>query len=140
MDATYNNGVEACTAAFERLKSGTPKVDAHIGLPPSRVTPAVVSFEAGFDRGYLKKSRLPHRNLILEIEAYRNGAKAKAPKFANDLKIAQKKYKDQSKAVDEMTLLVQNVVAQNLQLVERVRLLEQQLLAHSNVSTIKNNH
>lgn len=136
MTNPYQNGVEACVAAFERLKSGTPEIAAHVGLPSSRITSGVVSVEAGFDRGYLKKARLTHRNLISEIDSYRNSAKSKAPKIANDLKSTQQKLADQSKSIEEMTILVQNVVAQNLQLIERVRILELQLLSHSKVSSI----
>lgn len=43
----------------------------HVGLDLSKLTASIVSHEAGFDRGYLKKSRKTHLPLLAKIEACR---------------------------------------------------------------------
>ena len=66
-----SDGVKICEAAFERLKAGCPVISAHVGIDGSKITAGIVSVEAGFDRGYLKRSRGSHMPLIARIEAYR---------------------------------------------------------------------
>lgn len=130
MSANGSDGLRACEEAFERLVSGSPLVSAHVGIPAKKVTSGIVSVEAGFDRGYLKSARLNHQPLIAKINAYRkkglasrgslniaadsellDDAKAKIAKLESDLSIAS----SQRAAV----------IAQNVQLYERVRVLEQ---------------
>lgn len=64
-------GIEKCIAAFERLKNGTQELDKFDGIAPAAVTNSVVSQEAGFDSGYLKRSRNTHKPLISLIDLYR---------------------------------------------------------------------
>lgn len=64
-------GLDACEAALQRLLNGKPIRPEHVGLELSKLTAGVVSFEAGFDRGYLKKARQSHQAIIAKIEAYR---------------------------------------------------------------------
>ncbi len=130
------NGVEVCREAFERLKAGTPHVAAHVGLDPLKITAGIVSVEGGFDRGYLKKSRVNHQALIAEIEAYRNSFGTVSSSKALQIKRANDKA---TKAYDELEIALSqlyHVMTQNVQLVERVRHLEAQLKSFSNVTKL----
>lgn len=121
------SGLVACYDAFERLKAGKPLVAAHVGLPSGKLTPGVVSFEAGFDRGYLKKSRPAHLVLIAQIEAFRTQSESVSKSRANEVKRAKHKAEKAESELDQANRLLYEVLTQNLQLVERVRELESQL-------------
>lgn len=128
-DAPLNrpNGVAICFEAFERLKAGKPLVVAHVGLPPDKITSGIVSFEAGFDRGYLKKSRPAHLALIAQIEAFRRNPQSAGASKANEVKRAKNKAAQAESELDQAHNQLYLVLTQNLQLVERVRDLEGQL-------------
>jgi hypothetical protein len=64
-------GLLECEEALQRLLEGRPVVAEHVGLSRSKITASIVSFEAGFDRGYLKKSRNAHLPILARIEAFR---------------------------------------------------------------------
>ena len=64
-------GLGACEEALQRLLVGNPFVSEHVGLDLSKLTASIVSHEAGFDRGYLKKSRRVHLPILAKIEACR---------------------------------------------------------------------
>lgn len=118
------SGVEACEKAFERLKAGNPHISAHVGIEREKITAGVVSVEAGFDRGYLKKSRTKHQALIAKIDAYKN--LESKPSGSLSLKYRRAKAKI---VVLETELLsckatMHKVLSQNLQLVETIRRLE----------------
>lgn len=66
-----SKGVGACQEALQRLLDGKPFMPEHVGLDLSKLTASIVSHEAGFDRGYLKKSRKTHLPLLAKIEACR---------------------------------------------------------------------
>lgn len=66
-----SKGLGACEEALQRLLAGKPVVSEHVGLDLSKLTASIVSLEAGFDRGYLKKSRKTHLPLLAQIEAVR---------------------------------------------------------------------
>lgn len=124
---TNDDGVEICRKGFERLKSGNPLLPQHKYLPKNKITPGIVSVESGFDRGYLKSSRPHHRVLIDEINEYRQTHKNTPTQTTALLADASKQVeatKDQNKL---LIYQLQQVVAQNLQLVERVRSLESEL-------------
>lgn len=131
------NGLLACEEAFERLKVGKPNLAVHVGLDPSKITAGIVSFEAGFDRGYLKKKRDSHQPLIAQIEAYRssfgsaNASKAMQIKRAND---KVDKARGELEIVQEQLF---HIMTQNIQLVERVRLLEAEVKKLNNVTELK---
>lgn len=119
-----SKGVEACFKALERLQTGVPTVSDFIGVTPNLITPAMVSVEAGFDKGYLKRSRANHKPVIARIDALKidtpNSMKTKIFKA----------YKAAEKATIEKQDLKQvldSVLTQNLMLIERVRELEQEL-------------
>ena len=65
-----NTGIESCYEAFDRLKAGKPQVEKFKGLLQKEITASVVSQEAGFDGGYLKKKRRQHQPLISMIALY----------------------------------------------------------------------
>ncbi|SFP19592.1 hypothetical protein [Pseudomonas borbori] len=66
-------GLGACEEALQRLLVEKPVVPEHVGLDLSKLTASIVSLEAGFDRGYLKKSRKAHLPILAKIEACRAG-------------------------------------------------------------------
>lgn len=66
-----SGGLIACEEALQRLLVGKPIVPEHVGLNLSKLTASIVSLEAGFDRGYLKKSRKAHLPLLAQIDSAR---------------------------------------------------------------------
>ncbi|WP_105255656.1 hypothetical protein [Pseudoalteromonas sp. T1lg75] len=66
-----SKGVTKCFEALERIKANKPVISKFIDLPRNKVTAAVISQEAGFDSGYLKKNRPQHQEVISLIESYR---------------------------------------------------------------------
>ncbi len=129
-------GIKACEVAFERLLAGKPEVPAHVGIDPSKITRGIVSVEAGFDRGYLKKNRPSHKALVARIEAH--GAEIGKSNEGQREQLRRAKNKAQA-AIDskaEMKLQLDKVLTQNLMLVERVRELEDALKKYQNVTPL----
>jgi hypothetical protein len=83
-----SKGVGACEEALQRLMVGKPVVPEHVGLDHRKFTARIVSLEAGFDRGYLKKSRKMHLPILAQIEAARAEA-SKGPGSSNGKQIRQ---------------------------------------------------
>jgi hypothetical protein len=117
-------GLLECEEALQRLLEGRPVVAEHVGLSRSKITASIVSFEAGFDRGYLKKSRNAHLPILARIEAFR--AEANRGAVIQTLKIDSLEDKLDALATELATVRAQRdrVLTQNLQLWERVRELE----------------
>lgn len=130
------NGVGKCQEGFERIKAGTPRVAAHVGLDPTKVTAGIVSVEGGFDRGYLKKGRPNHQALIAEIEAYRKSYGTASSSKALQIKRANDKAANAVAELEIARSQLYQVMTQNVQLVERVRYLEELLKSQSNVSEL----
>lgn len=126
-------GLQTCVEAFERLKAGSPHVKSHVGLSRERITAGIVSVEAGFDRGYLKKARPAHRALIAQIESYRDSAPAQNASQAVLLKRAVRKADLAREELSQMQERLSVVLIQNMQLVERVRFLELELKKSANL-------
>lgn len=122
-----SDGIRACEEAFERLKEGKPHVAAHVGLDSSKITAGIVSFEAGFDRGYLKKKRPSHQPLIAQIEAYRTSFGSASASKALQIKRANDKVDKARGELEVVQAQLYQVMTQNIQLVERVRFLESQV-------------
>ncbi|WP_260982930.1 hypothetical protein [Pseudomonas oryzihabitans] len=123
------DGVLECEEAFDRLVRGSPRIAAHVGMPPQKITAGVVSVEAGFDRGYLKSGRLKHQPLIAKIRAFResggvDGASLEIGKIKSQLHSSSIKVSRLQQELEIAICQRQAVVAQNIQLHERVRLLE----------------
>ncbi|AZE96771.1 hypothetical protein C4J96_4693 [Pseudomonas orientalis] len=120
-----SKGVGACEEALQRLLVGKPVVPEHVALDLSKLTASIVSLEAGFDRGYLKKSRKAHLPLLAQIEAVRAEA-SKGAGSSSGKKIRQ--MESQLAALEKTLSIAQmqrdNVLAQNMKLWQRVRELE----------------
>jgi hypothetical protein len=117
-----SKGLGACEEALQRLLIGRPVVPEHVRLDLSKLTASIVSLEAGFDRGYLKRSRKAHLPLLAQIEA----ARAEACKGTGSSSGKQIRQMESRLAALEKTLSIaqmqrDNVLAQNLKLWQRVR-------------------
>ncbi|WP_087105344.1 hypothetical protein [Halomonas citrativorans] len=121
------SGIAACEDAFERLIAGEPVVAAHVGIDDSKITAGVVSVEAGFDRGYLKKGRVSHRPLIARIEARREEHAQSEDSLRNRLRRADAKAQVSRSEVTDIQRVLDKVLIQNLVLVERIKELEDEL-------------
>ncbi|MQT43613.1 MULTISPECIES: hypothetical protein [unclassified Pseudomonas] len=132
-----SKGVSTCEEALQRLLVGKPVVPEHVGLDLSKLTASIVSLEAGFDRGYLKKSRKAHLPLLAQIEAVRAGAN----KGTGSLSSRQIRQMESQLAALEKTLSIaqiqrDNVLAQNMKLWQRVIDLERSM-AYSRSSKVE---
>ncbi len=120
-------GIDKCFDALERLKAGYPTMPEYVGIEKHEITAAMVSVEAGFDKGYLKRSRPAHKPLIARIEALVKDHKSKNSSDRKRLEQA-KKAKEKLKAENNRTqAIMDNVLTQNLMLLERVGELEREL-------------
>lgn len=120
-----SRGLLECEEALQRLLDGKPIVAEHVGLSLSKITASVVSLEAGFDRGYLKKSRNAHLPIIARIEAFRAEAN-RGGSHSSSKQIDRLEDKLEALVNELATVRAQRdrVLTQNLQLWERVRELE----------------
>ncbi|MEX6503376.1 hypothetical protein [Pseudomonas zhanjiangensis] len=120
-----SKGLNACEEALKRILDGKPVVPEHVGLDLSKLTASIVSLEAGFDRGYLKKSRKTHLPILAKIEACR--AEANKGSGSYNGKII-KRLEDKLVLLEKELAMVcsqrDKVLTQNLQLWARVRELE----------------
>ncbi|MGY3305058.1 hypothetical protein ACVK1X_004373 [Pseudomonas sp. PvR086] len=122
---TLSKGLIACEEALQRIQDRRPVVPVHVGLDLSRLTASVVSLEAGFDRGYLKRSRKAHLPLLARIEALRAAAsKGSASTDVKNVGDFEHKIELLKKELAIVRVQRDRVLTQNLQLWERVRELE----------------
>ncbi len=120
-----SNGVGVCEDALQRLLDGKPFVPEHVGLDLSKLTASIVSLEAGFDRGYLKKSRKAHLPILAKIEVCRAGAnKGSSSSNGKNIKRLEDKVVLLEKELAMVSSQRDRTVTQNLQLWVRVRELE----------------
>ncbi|VVO49505.1 hypothetical protein PS838_00216 [Pseudomonas fluorescens] len=120
-----SRGLLECEEALQRLLDGKPVVAEHVGLSLSKITASVVSLEAGFDRGYLKKSRNSHLPIIARIEAFRAEANRKGSHtHTKDIDRLEDKLDALASELATVRAQRDRVLTQNLQLWERVRELE----------------
>lgn len=118
-------GLYACEEALQRLLAGNPVVPEHVGLDLSKLTASIVSHEAGFDRGYLKKSRKAHLPILAKIEASRSEVnKERSSKIGRSIKHLEDKVMLLEKELAMVSSQRDRVLTQNLQLWARVRQLE----------------
>ena len=120
-----SKGLVACEEALQRLIENRPHVAEHVGLKLSKITAGVVSVEAGFDRGYLKKSRKQHLPILAKINDCRIASHDTARQYADGTARSLREKLAKSE-IDLSTVRRQldQVLAQNLQLWERIRTLE----------------
>lgn len=118
------NGLAVCEEAFERLVAGKPVVPNHVGLELTKITASIVSLEAGFDRGYLKKSRKLHWPLLAKIEAVRASASKGTSSDGRQLRNMEGQVARLENELSSAQINRDRVLAQNIKLWERVRELE----------------
>lgn len=123
-----DDGLVKCEAAFLRLKKDRD-LDRH------KITASLVSSEAGFDRGYLKKSRSSHFLLIGQIEAYRKSDAKTVDSVRVKYRRARSQIESLEKELEDCKSTMYKVLTQNLQLVETVHRLER-LIKPTNTSQI----
>lgn len=120
-----SKGLDACEDALKRLLGGKPIVPEHVGLDLSKLTASIVSFEAGFDRGYLKKSRNAHLPLLAQIEAVRiETSKGSGPASSKELRQIKSTLAALENTLSIAQMQRDNVLAQNMKLWQRVCELE----------------
>jgi len=120
-----SKGLGACEEALQRLLIGKPVVPEHARLELSKLTASIVSLEAGFDRGYLKKSRKAHLPLLAQIEAVRAEAiKETGSSSGKQIRQMENRLATLKKTVSIAQMQRDNVLAQNMKLWQRVRELE----------------
>lgn len=120
-----SKGLGACEEALQRLLDGKPFVPEHVGLDLSKLTASIVSLEAGFDRGYLKKSRKAHLPILAMIEACRADANnSSGSSNGKNIKRVEDKLVHLEKELALVSSQRDRVLTQNLQLWDRVRELE----------------
>ncbi|ELB2861406.1 hypothetical protein QNE90_001009 [Vibrio alginolyticus] len=124
-----SKGIELCKEAFERIKRGEARVEKFKGIPQEKVTPSVISQEAGFDSGYLKRARATHQPLISLIDAYRSAASSET--LSKSEAVRREKVKtDKAKSLQSTAeTLLQDALARELVLVRRLKELEKEVAA-----------
>lgn len=131
------NGLTLCEEAFQRLKDGKPRLAAHINLDKGKITAGIVSVEAGFDRGYLKRARASHKHLIAQIDAFRKAVASSHSSIKENLKRAQRRSEEATKALKEKEEILNKVLTENMMLYQRVIELEAELKKYTNIHQLK---
>lgn len=130
---TTLTGVKACEAALQRLLDGTPQIAGHVGIQSNEITSAMVSVEAGYDKGYLKRARAPHKALIARIDNLKLNADKSSCDNKKQLRKALKKSEAYREEAEEAKAIMNKVLTQNLMLMNKVRELEALLVKQGNV-------
>ncbi|MBL4909900.1 MAG: hypothetical protein JKX78_07750 [Alteromonadaceae bacterium] len=121
MNNQQGDGLEKCINAFERLKVGNGLIKV---IEKSEISCSTVSVEAGFDKGYLKKTRLWQSRLVGEINDYKREHALSSTSAATELQRTQKKVKKATDDKDKAESLLYTLMQDNLKLVARIRELE----------------
>ena len=126
MSKEPQSGLLVCFEALDRLIAAQPVKSRFVGLSLSKLTASIVSEEAGYDRGYLKRSRAAHLPLLARIDALRMSAsKTKTSSSESTLQSLKKKVQNLEQQLIETSYQRDRALAQNLKLWERMRVLEQ---------------
>lgn len=132
-----SSGISECYAAFERLKARCPRSTKFIGLSLDKITASVVSQEANFDSGYLKKRRPSHQTIIALIESFKKEQQV-TTLSKTEIQRREKnntlKYKNER---DRLQLLLEQSLARELLLAAKIHELETQVYSLSNLTKIK---
>ena len=126
-------GVKACEAALQRLLDGCPQVAGHVGVQSDEITAAMVSVEAGYDKGYLKKARAPDEVLINRINSFKLNTEQSSNNDKKKLRKVLRKSEAYREEAEEAKAIMNKVLTQNLMLMNKVRELEALLAKQSNV-------
>lgn len=116
--------LDICRKAFERLKEGKGQVKQ---VEKMDISCSTVSLEAGFDKGYLKKSVPWQESLIGEINEYKKKHELNSTSTATELERTRKKAKKATDAKDQAESLLYTLMQDNLKLVSRIDELEKLL-------------
>jgi len=127
MSKLKRNGLDDCFEAFERLKAGNPMKTEHVGLKRSEFTAGKISWEAGLDRGYLKKGRPKHAELIKKIYTYAEGKSTAEEELNLVTKKSDKKVDEARREADLSEDLLHLALSRELLLVSKIKELEQEI-------------
>ena len=120
-------GIDACNDALQRLLNDSSHDPRYVGVEHSDITPAMVSVEAGYDKGYLKRSRPTHKALIARIESLRCDGAEKSDNKKIELKKALKRVEKYREEARQAKKIMDKVLTQNLILLQKVKELESKL-------------
>ncbi|MGI2014544.1 hypothetical protein [Shewanella oncorhynchi] len=121
---SHGNGLDECYEAFERLKAGRPNLERFAGITPDKITASVVSQEAGFDSGYLKKKRLNHQGIIALIDFFRTENKSTTLSKMEAIRREKEKSVNYKERLLEIELLLEQSLARELLLACKINELE----------------
>lgn len=121
-------GLEKCFEALERIKKNKPNVIQFVDLPRNKVTPAIISKEAGFDSGYLKRKRPQHHEIISLIESYKYSDTGGTLTNREQLEREKRKSKRLQELLKETEGKLYNALARELLLLDQIDHMEQELL------------
>ena len=132
-----NPGLTRCYDAFQRLKDGKPEKEIktkdgslkikYDGLPQNKITPSVVSQEAGWGGGYLKGDRKQHQPLISMIELHVKYHEGTTIGKGASIKLEKNKTKNAKDNESVMQLKLEASLGRELQLYHNLKKVEQEL-------------
>ncbi|HAS3611739.1 hypothetical protein [Vibrio cholerae] len=121
-------GLEKCLDALERIKKNTPNLNKFADLPRNKVTAAVISQEAGFDSGYLKKKRPQHQEIISLIESYRHSDTGSTLSVREKIEREKRKTERLQARLEQAEDKLNKALARELLLLDQIDRMEQELL------------
>lgn len=119
--------LDICRKAFERLKEGKWQVKQ---VEKMDISCSTVSVEAGFDKGYLKQSRLWQKSLVGDINDYKQKHESNSTSAATELERTRKKAKKATDAKEQAESLLYTLMQDNLKLVSRIGELEELIVKY----------
>lgn len=133
-------GIKNCEEALQRLLDGNPYVARHIGVESNDITSAMVSVEAGYDKGYLKKTRTAHKALIARIDSLKIDVKQKGDRDKILLKKALVASELHRKEAEKANEIMNKVLTQNLMLINKIKELEAQIVKQHSLGYMTKPH
>lgn len=139
MDNNSKDRLLLCEQAFGRLTAGKPQRLLITDYKIYRITAAMVSKEAGFDAGYLKRSRINHRPLLLEISQFKAQEQTRTGCEQKKILDLSGLLQDEKNQVNNFETLYEEALARELVLVAKLVELESQIrkLESNNLRRIK---
>lgn len=122
-----NAGLQKCFEALERIKANKPIVSKFINLPRNKVTAAVVSQEAGFDSGYLKKNRSQHQEIISLIESFKHEDGGSTLSVREKIDREKRKTDRLQAKLDQVENKLNMALAREILLLDQIDRMEQEL-------------
>lgn len=126
-DIKKSTGVLLCEQAFERLKTGKPKILLSNNYQVGSITSSLVSQEAGFDSGYLKNSRENHRALIHDISQFKIKENLRTPEERKRISSLNAKVETKSQQINKYEKLYKDALSREVVLVARLAELESKI-------------